>query len=446
MTRPRFSTLVAAAVGLVAVLLAATAVLLDYSGQPHGGKTIVTVRIWGDQIGAAYRQSFQEFTRSHPDIEVHVNLVAYSTYFNTLRTDVAGGSADDIFWLSNAYLAAYADSGRLLDIGATLGPTAASDWEQPVVEQFTRNGTLWGVPQLTDAGIALYYNADLLAAAGIDPARLSTLRWSPDGGDTLRPLLARLTVDAQGNRADSEGFDAGRVRQWAYNAANDPQGIYLNYIGSAGGVFQRGDEFAFDNPGAVTAFQYLVDLINRDHVAPPAADTNDNGDFSRNQFLAGRMALFQSGTYNLAPVARDARFHWGVAPMPAGPVGRVSVTNGIAAAGNAASRHPDAVRQVLAWMGSRQGNEYLGRYGAAIPAVSSAQPVYFHYWATRGVDVTPFFAVLNGPRIAAPGGAGFAAGNDALRPYFDEMFLGRGDVAATLRRAQAAANAAAARQ
>ncbi|MCA2303093.1 MULTISPECIES: extracellular solute-binding protein [Mycobacterium] len=446
MTRPRFSTLVAGALGAVAVLLAATAVLLDYSGQPHGGKTIVTVRIWGDQIAAAYRQSFQEFSRAHPDIEVHVNLVAYSTYFNTLRTDVAGGSADDIFWLSNAYLAAYADSDRLLDIGAALGPTATSDWERPVVEQFTRNGTLWGVPQLTDAGIALYYNADLLGAAGVDPAQLSTLRWGPDERDTLRPVLARLTVDADGNRGDSKGFDAGRVRQWGYNAANDPQGIYLNYIGSAGGVFQRGDEFAFDNPGAVTAFQYLVDLINRDHVAPPAADTNDNGDFSRNQFLAGRMALFQSGTYNLAPVARDARFRWGVALMPSGPAGRVSVTNGIAAAGNAASRHPDAVRRVLAWMGSRQGNEYLGRHGAAIPAVSSAQPVYFHYWATRGVDVTPFFTVLNGPRIAAPGGAGFAAGNDALQPYFDEMFLGRGDVASTLRRAQAAANAAAARQ
>ncbi|MGV7557925.1 sugar ABC transporter substrate-binding protein, partial [Mycobacterium kansasii] len=79
MTRPRFSTLVAVALGAVAVLLAATAVLLDYSGQPHGRKTIVTVRIWGDQIAAAYRQSFQEFSRTHPDIDVHVNLVAYST-------------------------------------------------------------------------------------------------------------------------------------------------------------------------------------------------------------------------------------------------------------------------------------------------------------------------------------------------------------------------------
>ena len=445
MTRPRFSTLVAGSLVLVAVLLAAMAVLLDYSAEPHGGKIVIKVRLWADQISAAYQQSFDAFNRAHRGIEVRTNIVAYSTYFNTLRTDVAGGSADDIFWLSNAYLAAYADGGQLLDVRKMLGPGAVADWEPAVVDQFTRRGVLWGVPQLTDGGIALYYNADLLGAAGIDPAQLNGLRWSPDGGDTLRPLLSRLTLDADGNAAGTARFDAGRVRQWGYNAANDPQGIYLNYIGSAGGEFQRGDEFAFDNPAAVDAFRYLVGLINDDHVAPPAADTNDNGDFSRNQFLAGRMALFQSGTYNLEPVARDARFHWGVAMMPAGPAGRVSVTNGIAAVGNSATKHPDAVRQVLAWMGSREGNAYLGRNGAAIPAVLSAQPVYFDHWAAEGIDVRPFFSVLNGPRIAAPGGAGFAAGYTALQSYFDEMFLGRGDVAVTLKKAQAAANAAAQR-
>jgi multiple sugar transport system substrate-binding protein len=374
---------------------------------------------------------------------VRTNMVAYTTYFDTLRTDVAGGSADDIFWLSNAYFAAYADSGRLMNIRKTLDPSEISGWEPAVVDQFTRGGALWGVPQLTDGGIAVYYNADLLAAAGIDPSQLNDLRWNPNGDDTLRPLLARLTVDADGNVKGTPGFDPERVRQWGYNAANDAQAIYLNYIGSAGGVFQRGDEFAFDNPGAIEAFRYVVGLINDDHVAPPASDTNDNGDFSRNQFLAGRMALFQSGTYNLAAIARDAPFHWGVAMLPIGPAGRVSVTNGIAAAGNSATKHPDAVRQVLAWMGSKEGNAYLGRQGAAIPAVLSAQPVYFDYWAARGVDVTPFFSVLDGPRIPAPGGAGFAAGNTALQGYFDEMFLGRGDVAQTLRQAQAAANAAA---
>ena len=349
--RPRFSTLVVGALALTMAALLVAAVLLGRPSEPTG-RTVVTVRLWDEQVAAAYRESFDEFSHTHPDIDVRVNVVAYATYFDTLRTDVAGGSADDIFWVSNAYFANYADSGRLMDIANVLGPTAGLGWEPSVVDQFTRDGVLWAVPQLTDAGIAVYYNADLVEAAGVDLQQLVDMRWSPGDVDTLRPLLARLTVDADGRRADEPGFDARRVRQWGYNAANDLQGIYLNYIGSAGGVFSDGDRFAFDNPGSTAAFDYLVRLINDDHVAPPASDTNGNGDFSRNQFLQGRMALFQSGTYNLASIADQSRFRWGVVPLPAGPVGRVSVTNGIAAAGNTASKHPDAVRQVLAWMGS----------------------------------------------------------------------------------------------
>lgn len=423
MSRPRTSTLMLAALLAVALLLVAGVWVLGRTSEPTG-KTVVTVRLWDQQVAAAYRDSFADFTRTHPDIDVRVDVVAYASYFDTLRTDVAGGGASDIFWISNAYLAQFADTGRLMAVD----PSA--DWDQSVVAQFTRNGSLWGVPQLTDAGIALYYNADLLAADGIDPAELNTLRWDPDPAvDTLRPVLKRLT----------------HGRQWGYNAANDLQGIYLNYIGSAGGVFADGDRFAFDNSQAAEAFRYVVGLINTDRVAPPASDTNDNGDFSRNQFLSGRMAIFQSGTYNLAQIADQATFRWGVAMLPTGPAGRVSVTNGVAAAGNPASHHPEAVREVLAWLGSREGNAYVGRRGSAIPAVLPAQQVYFDYWSAKGVDVTPFFRVLDGPRIDAPGGAGFAAGYQAIKPYFDEMFLGRRPVADALPAAQRAANSTASR-
>ncbi len=422
----------------VSALLAGLVVLLGRTSDP-AGKTVVTVRLWDDQVAAAYRQSFDEFSRTHPDIEVRTTLVSYASYFDTLRTDVAGGGADDIFWINNSHFAEYADNGRLMAI------TPSPDWEPSVVAQFTRDGVLWGVPQLTDAGIALYYNADLLGAAGITPAQLGSARWDPDPArDTLRPLLARLTVDASGRTAASPEFDPRRIRQWGYNAANDLQGINLNYIGSAGGTFSEGDRFTFDSPAAAAGLGYVVGLINTDRVAPPASDTNDNGDFSRNQFLSGRMAVFQSGTYNLAQVAGQARFRWGVTMLPTGPAGRVSVTNGIVAAGNPASRHPEAVRELLAWLGGK-GNEYLGRSGSAIPAVLSAQRVYFDYWKAENVDVTPFFTVLDGARIAAPGGAGFAAGFQAIKPFFDEMFLGRRPVAGTLAAAQRAANTAAQR-
>ncbi|MBB3603274.1 multiple sugar transport system substrate-binding protein [Mycolicibacterium sp. BK556] len=419
----RFSTRMLAGLITVALLLVAGALVLGRSGDPSG-KTVVTVRLWDRAVAAAYAESFAEFMRAHPDIEVRTDVVAYASYFDTLRTDVAGGGADDIFWINNANFAEYADNNRLMAV------EPSADWDRSVVAQFTRDGTLWGVPQLTDAGIALYYNADLLAAERVGPAELDTLRWDPDPGvDTLRPLLKRLT----------------HGRQWGYNAANDLQAIYLNYIGSAGGVFNDGDRFAFVNPQAVTAFEYVIGLINSDQVSPPASDTNDNGDFSRNQFLSGRMALFQSGTYNLAQVAEHATFRWGVAMLPTGPAGRVSVTNGIVAAGNPASRHPEAVREVLDWLGSTRGNEYVGRAGAAIPAVLPAQQVYFDYWSAKGVDVRPFFTVLDGPRIPAPGGAGFAAGYQAIKPYFAEMFLGRTPVTDALRAAQIAANAAASR-
>lgn len=439
----KFSTRFVLALAATMAVLLVTAVLMGRTQDI--GKTVVTVRLWDAQVAAAYRSSFAEFTRRHPDIEVRVDVVAYASYFDSLRTDIAGGGADDIFWLSNAYLAGYADTGRLLDIGKLLGDGAADAWDRSVNQQFTRDGTLWAVPQLTDGGIAVYYNADLLAAAGVEPADLDALRWSPGADDTLRPLLTRLTLDRHGNQAGAPGFDAGQVRQWGYNASNAMQDIYLSYIGSAGGQFSDGDRFTFDNPGAREAFAYLVDLINTDHVSPSAADTNGNGDFSRNQFLQGRMALFQSGTYNLAAIADQARFRWGVALLPSGPNGRVSVTNGIAAAANSATRHPDAVRAVLQWMGSADGNAFLGTKGAAVPAVLNAQPVYFDYWKQRGVDVQPFFQVLDGPRIPAPGGAGFPAGFQAVRPFFDEMFLGRAPVAATLTAAQRAANAAAER-
>lgn len=436
---PRFSTTVAAALAAVMLMLAGVAVLLDHNADP-GGRTVVTVRLWDEQVAAAYRESFAALARIRPDIDVRINVVSYASYFDTLRTDVAGGGADDVFWINNSHFAEYADNNRLIAIAPD------PDWEPSVVGQFTRGGKLWGVPQLTDAGIALYYNADLLEAAGVTPAELGRARWDPDpAADTLRPLLALLTLDSAGRTAGTAGFDARRVRQWGYNAANDLQGITLNYIGSAGGVFAEGDRFAFDGPRTAVALSYVVGLINDDHVAPPASDTNDNGDFSRNQFLAGRMAVFQSGTYNLAQIAGQARFRWDVTMLPTGPAGRVSVTNGIVAAGNAATRNPEATRAVLDWLGSTAGSEYLARRGAAIPAARAAQRVYFDYWKQQGVDVSPFFTVLDGPRIAAPGGPGFAAGFTAIKPYFDAMFLGRRPVAATLAAAQQAANAAATR-
>ncbi|MBF6328853.1 ABC transporter substrate-binding protein [Nocardia transvalensis] len=420
------STRAVLAIVLSAVVLIAAALWLGRADD-GSGRTVVRLRIWDQSFLSTYRASLDAFQQANPDVEVRITVVPWASYPQKLRLDVAGGTADDLFWV-NLY-EDYADAGRLLDIGRVLGPVAVRAWDPAAVAQYTRNGTLWAVPQFSDGGTAVYYNRDLLSAAGVDPAELATLRWSPGDDDTFRPLLRRLAT----------------VAPWAYNAGNDFQSIELPYLGSAGGQFQDGDRFVFDGPQGVTAFTYLARLI-ADGLAPSAADTNADSSFAKNAFLQGRLALFQSGTYNLADIAQQARFQWGVAMIPQGPSGRVSTDNTIGIAANAATHHPDAVRRVLAWLGSAEGNRYLGRDGMTIPAAVSEQHVYRDYWAHKGIDVSAFFDVLRGPRIGSGGGPGFPAALKAIDPILAEMFLGRLPVPEALTRARSAAENAVADQ
>ncbi|WP_227985044.1 ABC transporter substrate-binding protein [Nocardia spumae] len=420
---PKTSTLAVLSVVLGAVLLVTAALWLGRESEPSG-RTVVRMRIWDDGFVSAYRGALDEFQRANPDVEVRVTVVPWASYQQKLRLDVAGGTADDLFW-ANTYTD-YADAGKLTDIGALLGPDAVRQWDPSAVEQYTRHGKLWAVPQFVDGGTVVYYNRDLLAAAGVDPSELGELTWNPHGPDTFRPLLRRLATAAP----------------WAYNAANDFQSIELPYLGSAGGRFQDGDRYVFDSPQGVDAFGYLTGLIDA-QLTPPAADTRTGSDFAKNAFLQGKLALFQSGSFTLAQIAEQARFRWGIAMIPAGPAGRVSTNNAIGVAANANSAHPEAVRRVLSWLGSPAGNRYLAAGGQTIPAVVSDQQVYRDHWSAKGIDVAPFFDVLRGRRIESGGGPGFTAALRAVDAIFDEMFLGRIPVPEALSRAQAAAEAAA---
>jgi len=408
--------------------------------QASGGKTTVTVRIWDDQVLKAYQASFDAFTKANPDIAVKINLVPYADYFTKLPLDIAGGGIDDIFWLNSSPFGALADSGALINIDQAL-PNDKAGWVKAAVDQYTRKGVLWGVPALTDGRTVLYYNKKLLGGAGVDPANLT---WSPDpAADTFLPAARKLTKDAAGKTADQPGFDATKADQYALNAANDLGAIYYNFIGSNGGAFQAQDgSFVFAQDKSAQAIQYLVDLINKDHVGPSAADTNDNGDFSRDKFLQGKLALFESGTYNLKNIVDGAKFDWGIAPMLKGPAGRVSVVNSVIAAGNAKSPHQGATIKVLKWLGSTAGASFVGQTGAALPAVTAAQQSYYDFWKAKQVDTTQFGQASGTATIEAPFGAKFLDANNAYNPIFKEIFAGRLPVTTGLQKAQDAANTA----
>ena len=438
------STIIAAGTAAVLLVIIGSVAALNFSDSDAPGEaTRVTVRLWDEPVAAAYEKSFAAFEEDNPDIQVDVEIVPWDDYFEKLRTDVAGDGAPDVFWVDGGSYPAYADAGALLNITTALPADAQVGWSAAVTAQYTRDDVLWGVPQLADPGIAVYYNADLLGDAGLAPADVSALTWDPTGeDDTLISVLQKLTKDYSGNTADSAEFDGSNLSQYGYNAGYDLQAMVLNYLASNGAQFQdESNRYAFASDAGIASFQYLVDLMNEWQVAPSAADTNTNGDFSREQFLQGKMALFQSGVYNLANVSAGANFDWGVVKLPSGPAGAISGVDGIAAAGNAESAHPAETQRVLEWLGSTAGSEFIGASGAASPAVLAAQPAYAEYWAAEKVDISPFYDVLDAGTAPAPRGAGWPAAENAMRPLLDEVFLGRTPVGQGVRAAQEAANA-----
>lgn len=437
-TRPRL--LVASACASFAILVAGC------TATAPSDDRVVTVRLWDEQVAEAYADSFAEFERVTPDIDVEVEVVPWASYWTRLRTDLVAGTLDDIFWTNTSTIDGLVAADAILDMNEIFTPEDFAGWSPAVVDQYSLDGGLWGVPQLTDLGLGVFYNADALDESGVDPRALDDLAWRPgEPTDSLRETATLLTVDTAGRHPDERDFDAARVARYGYSASHDLNAILLSFLGSNNAQWQDASgDFAFASPAGEEAIGYVVDLITDARVAPPASDTNPPAGASAalDLFLRGDLALLQTGPYHLATIAEQATFEWGIAPLPAGPAGRVSPTNGIVAAATAGTAGPAAQEAVLRWLGSDEHQRFVGASGAALPAALGAQDSYFEFWLASGVDISPMVEVLDDV-IPAPGGAGYAAAEEAYRPLLNAVFLGEISVQEGLRRAQDAANAAA---
>ena len=187
------------------------------------------------------------------------------------------------------------------------------------------------------------------------------------------------------------------------------------------------------------------DLINVENIAPSAADTNENGDFTRDLFTQGKLALFQSGPYNLLPVSDGVAdsFEWALAAPVAGPDGAKSLVHGVVAVGNAKAddEQQAGIAELLTWLGSKDGQLPLAEQGVSFPGHVDAQDAYIDFWKGKGVDVSVFVEAAKNP-AEADTGARANAGLTAAMPIFQEVFIGRLSAADGIPQAQEEGNAA----
>jgi multiple sugar transport system substrate-binding protein len=191
----------------------------------------------------------------------------------------------DILMLDNPDLQQIAATGGLSPI-EDFGLSAKGE-AQGVMDASTYKGKVYGLQPVTNT-IALFYNKDLLHAAGVTP---------PTTWDELKTAAAALTKGAK------YGI--------AFSAAANYEGTwqFLPFMWTNGG-----DEKNIATKETAGALQLWVDLVrsrsaSQSVVTWTQADVND-------QFIAGNAAMMVNGPWQLPLLNKAAGLNFGVVPIP----------------------------------------------------------------------------------------------------------------------------------
>lgn len=321
-------------------------------------QTELTYMMWGDPPEIAVWETLvADFEAAHPDISVKVEVSDWDSYWDKLRVLAAGGDAPDVFAMDAPLFPDWQARGAFLD----LSPFVAADpaaldgiYEGPLSSYRLADGSLWGLPRDFQT-IVLYYNADMFAAAGVEPP---TPDWTLDD---LRAAAKALTLDTDGD---------GATDQWGLATEfYDMEPFWGPAVYANGGdiVSEDGTQTLLTQGPARDAFALVNGLLNEDRSTMTEEDLESYG---YDGFLAGVAAMTFSGHW-VIPGYADLPFQWGVAPVPSGPAGRATLVNSAGIVGSATTEHPEAAWEFMRYVVSPEGQTTLASLGFAIPVQES---------------------------------------------------------------------------
>ena len=306
--------------------------------------------------GMAQRM-LEEFHASHPNIRVFF-IQDPDNLEEKMMTDMAAGTAPDVFSGCCNFFPAWADAGYMLDlkpyVQSDLDKETINDWSPAQYNSFfTRDGRQYGLPKY-HGGLALYYNKDLFDSVHAD---YPTFGWDHD--DYL-DLMRKLTVRS-GNRTVQWGsmFDVSWDRIQMH--VNGWGGHYVSPSDSTRCVMAA--------QPALEAMEWLRARMWDDHVMASFIDVQNVE--TRQAFINQELAMVEDGSWALRDILENAKFRIGVATFPAGPLRQVTLATTDGFGIFAKTRHPEAAWELLKFLISKDYGRAMARDHFLQPARSS---------------------------------------------------------------------------
>ncbi|MBY6060911.1 sugar ABC transporter substrate-binding protein [Microbacterium esteraromaticum] len=343
-------------VAVAGVAVALTGCTSAGGGAADGDTIVVDMWAGSEDDTAALEAQMDVVREQNPDIKVELRTAPWGDFFTKLTTNMASGNMACVTGMNSGMLASYTSGfTKLTDDDLATAGLAASDFAEGSLEILSNKGDMYGVP-FDVATMLTYYNEDQLTAAGAD---LPSIGWT---FEDFEAIAAKATTDGK------YGFGIGMGDfQW--------QALPI----AKGGVqpVAQDGTLQLTDPAFADAAEWYAGLVTEQKVAAPVASASDGG-WGENQFTSENAAMAVDGTWNaVGYLTNDAGFAAGMAPLPTGENGNLSLILGSGYGIAESCENKEDALKVLGSLLSKDAQDYIASSGRSYPARAESQPLYF---------------------------------------------------------------------
>lgn len=275
----------------------------------------VTITYWQYDFKSkvdAVNELIKKFEAANPNIKVVHQTFPYDAYQQKVASAIPAGQGPDVVNLFYGWLPTWVKAGYLQALPADV--TKSFDAEFSSIAQASKvGGKLYGMPTAVRS-LALFYNKDMLAAAGF--------KNPPKTWDEFLTIAAKLTIK-----------DGNKFTQLGYALAPDGQDhnlvreVLLRQYGGRP-YSDDGRKVLYGDAAGLKALTFYTDWLKKYNVGALGNQFFPGNNAYRDAFIAGKVGMIVDGSFAIGTISSGSKFKWGVAELPNEKVGARRVNFG----------------------------------------------------------------------------------------------------------------------
>lgn len=265
------------------------------SEAPASGEKVSVNMIaaqYGNETAAWWADFVTKFEAEHENIDLTVDVVSWNDIYTVVNTRIANGEAPDL--LNIDVFADYQADGLLLPAKEWVSEETYAKFFDSFLAESIVDDTVWAVPDLASAR-ALYYNADILKAAGVEV---------PKTWEELRTVCEAI-----------KKYDAN-IYPWGVDMTTDEgQACFAYYAWNNGGGFVDADgNWTLNSAENVEAVEFITGLV-KDGLTNTDPTTETRYDL-QDMFAAGKVAMMIGPNQISKYCESNGTVNYAIAPLP----------------------------------------------------------------------------------------------------------------------------------